>query len=312
MLVPALTFAATSNSALYENIPVEFVDIDPRTFLMDLNQVEDKLKKNPNDYQGVAPVDFAGYPVLMHELQKICDKYGLWTLEDACHAPGAEFADASGKTCKTGSGEYSDITVFSFHPVKHIACGEGGMITTNSQELYEKFMILRTHGITKNHADLKDKSQGGWYHEMQLLGFNYRMPDLNAALGLSQMKRVEKNFQRRQEIAKTYDEELKKFNLEIPYRAKDVKHAFHLYIVQTDQRRELYDFLKTKNIYSQVHYLPVYWHPYYQELGFKKGMCPVTEKYYSRCLSIPMYHGLTPDEQSYVIDSIGEFLTKQS
>jgi UDP-4-amino-4,6-dideoxy-N-acetyl-beta-L-altrosamine transaminase len=307
VIVPAITFAASSNGLLYENIPVEFIDIDPKTFLIDLNLLEDTLKKNPNSYQGVVPVDLAGYPVAAHELKTLCDKYGLWIMEDACHAPGAEVTLPNGKKYSTGNGEYNDLSIFSFHPVKHIASGEGGMVTTNSQDLFEKISTLRSHGIVRDQSKFRDKSQGGWYHEMQSLGYNYRMPDINAALGNSQLSRAQQNLSKRLEIASFYDKNLEKFDLELPYRAKNIKHAFHLYVVQTDRRRELYDFLKQKNIYSQVHYIPVYWHPHYQDLGFKKGLCPKAENYYSRALSIPMYPSLTHDELQYVVETIGEF-----
>ncbi|MFA6238844.1 MAG: UDP-4-amino-4,6-dideoxy-N-acetyl-beta-L-altrosamine transaminase [Bacteriovorax sp.] len=308
VLVTPITFAASSNCVLFENGQVEFVDIDPKSYNMDFNLLEEKIKKNPDSYQGVVVVDFAGLPVNSEELRTIADKYNLWIIEDACHAIGGSFKNSRNELIKCGSGRYSDLTTFSFHPVKHVATGEGGMVTTNSEKDYRRLVDLRSHGIVRDSQLFKEECHGGWYHEMQELGYNYRLPDINASLGTSQIKRMSSNIEKRNLIAKKYKQGLK--DLPISFQSYDeekILNAYHLFVIETDRRKELYDFLKHQGIYSQVHYLPVYWHPYYQSLGFKKGLCPSAENYYSKCLSLPMYHSLSEFEQDYVVQKIHEF-----
>ncbi|MBC7428129.1 MAG: UDP-4-amino-4,6-dideoxy-N-acetyl-beta-L-altrosamine transaminase [Bacteriovorax sp.] len=308
VLVTPITFAASSNCVLYESGSVEFVDIDPVTFNIDLNLVEEKLKANPNAYQGIIPVDFAGLPVDTEKLKQIADRYGLWIMEDACHAIGGGFYNSKNEFIKCGQGIYSDLTSFSFHPVKHIATGEGGMITTNNLSHYKHLMKLRSHGMEREVSLFEEATHGGWYYEMQELGYNYRMPDINAALGTTQLKRLDTNIENRNVIATKYKNFAKETNL--PYQVYDEKkflNGYHLFVIQSDRRRELYDYLKLQNIYSQVHYMPVYKHPYYQRNGFSEVSLPHAEKYYSKALSLPMYHSLTPDVQEYVIDTLKEF-----
>lgn len=308
VLVTPITFAASSNCVLFDDGKVDFVDIDPVTFNIDLNLIEDKLKKNPNDYQGMVIVDFAGLPVDTESLRYIANKYNQWIIEDACHAIGGSFKNSKKDVVKCGSGIYNDLTTFSFHPVKHVATGEGGMVTTNNEESYKRLLKLRSHGIERDEKLLSEVSHGGWYHEMQELGYNYRMPDINASLGSSQIKRMDFNIEKRNAIAKKYKESFK--NLPITYQKYDEEkflNAYHLFVIQTDKRKELYEFLKQNGIYTQVHYLPVYWHPYYQSLGFKKGICPHAETYYQKCLSLPMYHSMTDLEQNCVIERVHEF-----
>ena len=300
------TFVASANCVRYCEGHVDFVDIDPNTFCIDLNQVEDLLKKSPaKTYAGVIPVDFAGYPIALNELKTLSEKYGFWIIEDACHAPGAEYQNSAGHWIKTGSAIDSDISVFSFHPVKHIATGEGGMMTTRNPQLAKKLRSLRSHGITRDSQQFR-KNDGAWYYEMQELGYNFRMPDINSALGYSQMKRMPQNISRRREIAAKYDHELKNLPLKTPQAPENIRHAYHLYVIQTEKRAELYQFLKTKNIHCQIHYIPVHTQPYYVDLYGPKSL-PHVEKYYSQCLSLPMYHGMTVDEQTYVIAAINEF-----
>lgn len=308
VLVTPITFAASSNCVLFEKGQVDFVDIDSKSYNIDFNLLEDKIKRNPESYQGVIVVDFAGLPVDSEELRAIADKYNLWIIEDACHAIGGSFKNSQNELIKCGSGRYSDLTTFSFHPVKHVATGEGGMITTNSEKDFRRLVDLRSHGIIRETEFFKEESHGGWYHEMQELGYNYRLPDINASLGTSQIKRMSSNIEKRNLIAKKYKQSLN--NLPISFQKYDEEkmlNAYHLFVIETDRRKELYDFLKQQGIYSQVHYLPVYWHPYYQGLGFKKGLCPKAENYYSKCLSLPMYHSLTEFEQDYVVQKIHEF-----
>jgi len=305
VITSPITFAASANCVLYAGGIVDFVDIDQETYLLDLGLLEQRLSKYPKGYyKGVVPVDFAGYPVQLNALKQICDEYGLWIIEDSCHAPGATFIDKKGMSCNSGSGAYTDAAIFSFHPVKHIAAGEGGMITTNDDELYRKLINLRTHGITKDEKLLQN-NHGGWYYEMQDLGFNYRLTDLQAALGKSQLDRAEEGLKRRHQIAQKYTQAFSTLaNIKTPFVADNIYHAYHLYVIQIEERKKLYDYLRTKGIYCQVHYIPVHLHPYYSKFGWKKGDFPIAESYYEKCLSLPMYPSLTDEEQEYVIESI--------
>jgi UDP-4-amino-4,6-dideoxy-N-acetyl-beta-L-altrosamine transaminase len=309
VITTPVTFAASANCIRYCGGEVVFSDINEKDFLLDLDKVEDLLKKNPEAFEGIIPVDLAGLPVDMERLRSIADKYKLWIIEDACHAPGAYFTDSKGKKQHCGNCQYADLAIFSFHPVKHIATGEGGMITTNRKDLYDKLLLLRTHGITKDPA-LMNKNDGGWYMEMQELGYNYRLSDMQAALGVSQLKRADEGLKRRKAIAERYDAAFKNAPLEIPKVREGLGHAYHLYVIKTKRRKELYDYLKTQQIFAQVHYIPVHTMPYYKSLGWKQGDMPMAEAYYDQCLSIPMYPSLTDEEQDYVIKKISEFINK--
>lgn len=308
VLTTPITFAATANCILYAGGEVEFCDINPKTYTIDIEKLEKILESKPlGTYSGIIPVDLAGYAVNTEKIYTLAQKYHLWILEDACHAPGGGFIDSKGTLQNCGNGVYCDVAIFSFHPVKHIATGEGGMITTNRKDLYEKLLLLRTHGITKQ-ADLLNENHGGWYYEMQTLGYNYRITDIQAALGISQLKRAEQGLEKRRNIAKIYNKELKGVgDIILPYVEENVHHAYHLYIIQTNKRKELYEFLKTKQVYTQVHYIPVHTFPYYQSLGFKKGDFVQAEAYYQKCLSLPMYPTLSNEQQQYVIQNIIEF-----
>ena len=207
-----------------------------------------------------------------------------------------------------GNGNFADLAIFSFHPVKHIATGEGGMITTNDEALYKKLLILRTHGITKD-PDLLFENHGGWYYEMQMLGYNYRLSDLQAALGLSQLKRADSGLMKRREIARRYNEAFENSKIKIQDPLLAAGHAYHLYVIQTEDRLGLYNYLKENKIFAQVHYIPVHLLPFYKQLGWKKRNFVVAEKYYERCLSLPMYPTLTEKEQEFVISKVFEFST---
>jgi UDP-4-amino-4,6-dideoxy-N-acetyl-beta-L-altrosamine transaminase len=307
VITTPITFAASANCIRYCGGEVVFSDINEKDFLLDLDKVEILLKKNANAFQGIIPVDLAGLPVDMERVKSIADKYNLWIIEDACHAPGAYFTDTKGKKQNSGNCQYADLAIFSFHPVKHIATGEGGMITTNRKDLYDRLLLLRTHGITKDPALMK-KNDGGWYMEMQELGYNYRLSDMQAALGISQLKRAEEGLQRRKAIAAKYDAAFKGSSLTLPNTEAGLGHAFHLYIIKTKRRKELYEYLKTQQIFSQVHYIPVHTMPYYKSLGWKQGDMPLAEAYYEQCLSLPMYPALTDQEQDYVIQKILNFI----
>lgn len=301
-----ITFAASSNCVRYCGGTVQFADVDPNTILLDINKVRKLLESSPKGtYRGIVAVDFGGYPLDLESFRKLADEYGLWIIEDACHAPGGYFTDSQGKKQLCGNGTFADLAIFSFHPVKHIACGEGGMITTNDKALYEKLLLLRTHGITKNPAQLKE-NHGGWYYEMIDLGFNYRLTDMQCALGISQLTRADAGLERRQAIAQKYDSAFSGSAAKIIIPPSGVSHAYHLYIVQVKNRKGLYDALREKGIFAQVHYAPVHTMPYYQNLGYKKGSMPIAEAYYEKCLSLPMYPTLTEQEQDFVIKSVLE------
>lgn len=311
VITTPITFSASANCVLYGGGDISFADIDRQTYLIDLNQVESLLKQSR--YDGIIPIDFAGYPVHTESLRYLADRYGCAILEDACHAPGGWFTDSKGSRQFCGNGNYADVAIFSFHPVKHIACGEGGMITTNHRDVYEKLLLLRTHGITKNPALMQQANEGGWYYEMQILGFNYRLPDILCALGISQLQRANEGMQRRQVIAQRYRSELADTPLSLQVApTADIRHAYHLFIVETPDRKALYDYLRQHQIFAQVHYIPVHTLPYYQSLGFKRGQFPHAEDYYTHCLSLPMYPSLSDEEQGYVIDVIKTHYARNS
>jgi dTDP-4-amino-4,6-dideoxygalactose transaminase len=300
-----------------------FADIDPETYLLDLNKVEEILKKEKN-VKGIIPVDFAGRAVNLEAFRELADKYNCWIIEDACHAPGGYFVDSDGQKQHCGNGQFAELAIFSFHPVKHIAAGEGGMITTNDEELFKKLLTLRTHGIIKDDTlfqnpinvaygekpetwNQQPATFPGWYYEMQTLGFNYRLTDFQAALGNAQLKRADKGLERRREIAKTYYEA---FNGKPFIKGQSGVvdgHAYHLYVVEVENRKELYEHLRANSIFAQIHYVPVHLMPYYKQFGWKNGDLPEAEKYYSQCISLPMYPTLTNEEQQFVIDCITNF-----
>jgi UDP-4-amino-4,6-dideoxy-N-acetyl-beta-L-altrosamine transaminase len=305
VITTPITFAASANCVKYCGGEVVFCDIDPTTFLLSIEKLTEILKASPKGtYKAVIPVDFAGYPCDMEAIYELALEYGFKIIEDACHAPGGYFIDSMNEKQKCGSGKYSDLTIFSFHPVKHIACGEGGMITTNNESLYKKLLLLRTHGITKD-PDSLIENHGGWYYEMQELGYNYRLTDMQAALGISQLAKLDWSVAGRIEIAEKYDEAFKNTKVKIPQRSNKIKHAFHLYVIQVDDRPGLYNHLKQHHIFAQVHYVPVHTMPYYKKI--KTYVLPNASAYYSRCLSIPMYPTLTAEEQNFVIEKVLEF-----
>ena len=284
-------------------------DVNPNTLCLDIDIVNDKLKGSPKGtYSGIIPIDFAGYPVNMDKFKSLAEEYGLWLLEDSCHAPGGRFYDSNGNFQNCGNGQFADLAIFSFHPVKHISCGEGGIITTNNRKLYQKLLLLRSHGITKD-KNLFHENHGGWYYEMNELGFNYRISDINASLGLSQLSRAKENLLKRKAIAKKYDEAFK--DIEWIKPVVSVKgHAYHLYIIKIEKRKELYDFLRKENIFSQVHYIPIHLHPFYKSIGWKSGDFPIAEDYYEKCLSIPIYPSLERNQQNFIIEKIKSFNPK--
>ncbi len=311
IITSPITFVASANATLYAGGEIDFVDIDSRTFTIDLDKLEEKLENAPKGtYKGVVPVDFAGYPVDVERLKNIANKHNIWILEDACHAPGGYFVDSKSKEQYCGNGIYSDLSIFSFHPVKHIATGEGGMVTTNDENLYKKLKMLSSHGITKD-PNILENNHGGWYYEMHELGYNYRLSDINCALGVSQLDRAEKNVELRNMIAEKYNEAFINIDeIATPFVEDNIYHAYHLYVIQTDRRKELYDYLRKNNIFTQVHYSPVHLNPYYKKMGWQENDYPIAENYYNKALSLPMFPTLTEEEQSFVIETILEFYRK--
>jgi UDP-4-amino-4,6-dideoxy-N-acetyl-beta-L-altrosamine transaminase len=313
VITSPITFAASANCVRYCGGEVHFADINPATGLLDLKQVRTLLEAHPKGYfTGLIPVDFAGLAVDMEAARALADEFGLWIIEDACHAPGGFFVDSEGQQRNCGSGQLAELAIFSFHPVKHIATGEGGMITTNDEALARHLRRLRTHGIEREATGLLRQDEGGWYMEMQELGYNYRISDILCALGLSQLSRADEGLARRRALAATYDAAFASVPGIDVLAPGQPGHAYHLYVIQVANRRGLYEYLRTKNILAQVHYVPVHRMPYYEKLGWKAGDFPHAEAYYARCLSLPLYPTLTDEEQAYVIDCVREFVARDS
>jgi len=324
VITSPITFSASANCVRYCGGEVVFADIDPETYLLDIKSVETVLDSAPEGtYQGIIPVDFAGRAVDMEAYRDLADRYGLWIIEDACHAPGGFFTDRKERKQYCGNGNYADLAIFSFHPVKHIAAGEGGMITTNSKELYQKLLKLRTHGITKNSdefensvnlavgktqdSSLKTQDYPNWYMEMQELGYNYRLTDFQAALGMSQLQRADEGIKRRRDIASRYESAFEGCEFVRGQSGVVDGHAYHLYVIEADDRKGLYGELRKHRVYAQIHYVPVHLMPYYQQFGWKEGDFPHAEAYYSGCISLPMYPTLSNEEQQFVIDTVKNY-----
>lgn len=308
VITTPITFVASANCVRYCGGEVVFADIDPETYLLDVKSVKKLLEASPKGtYKGVIPVDFAGRANDLEAFRKLADEYGLWIIEDACHSPGGYFVDTNGVNQACGNGKFAELAVFSFHPVKHIAAGEGGMITTNDELLYKKLLNFRSHGVQQD-PEKRVYQHGVWYYEMQELGYNYRLTDFQAALGLSQLKRADDGLIRRKEIASTYYNVFKD-NAVIKGQSGVVEgHAYHLYVIEIEDRTGLINYLREQNIFAQVHYIPAHLMPYYRDFGWKDGDMPIAEKYYKHCISLPMYPTLSKDEQQFVIDKVLEFL----
>ncbi len=307
VITTPITFAASANCIRYAGGEVWFADIDPDTYLLDIESVQKLIESKPKGFfKGIIPVDFAGLPVDLEAFRILAEKHDLWIIEDACHAPGGCFTDSKGIINKCGNGKYADLSVFSFHPVKHIACGEGGMVTTNSKILYESLLKLRSHGITK---DKMSQNDGGWYYEMQELGFNYRLTDIQSALGISQLSKNDKGVVRRNEIAENYK---KSFSEKLKFQSlpSNCLNAHHLFVIEVENRKELYDYLQSNGILAQIHYIPVHTLPYYKNIGYKNANLSNAEYYYSKCISLPMFPSLTDEEQKYVIQKVLEFFNE--
>jgi UDP-4-amino-4,6-dideoxy-N-acetyl-beta-L-altrosamine transaminase len=308
-----ITFVASANCALYCGATVDFVDIDPRTYNLSVERLAEKLalaEKSGNLPKVVIPVHLCGQPCDMAGIHALSQKYGFKIIEDASHAIGGKYKDKP-----IGNGRYSDITVFSFHPVKIITTGEGGMALTNDATLAKRLYLLRSHGITSTAADMQARpAQEIWNYQQVDLGFNFRMTDIQAALGLSQLTRLYNFVEKRHRIAQRYDSELAGLPIQIPWQHPDTYSAYHLYPIRIKQnesgttQRQVYNAMQLAGINVNLHYIPVYRQPYYEAMGFKVGYCPEAEQYYQEVLSIPMYPMLTDTEQAKVIRVIRETL----
>jgi UDP-4-amino-4,6-dideoxy-N-acetyl-beta-L-altrosamine transaminase len=306
LITSPMTFAASANCALYCGAKPVFVDIKEENGLINENLIEEKITSKTKI---IIPVHYTGLSCNMEKIEEVADRHNLIVIEDACHALGAEY-----KNTKIGDCTYSDMAVFSFHPVKHITTGEGGMITTNSGEFYKKLIMLRNHGITKELDKLLNKKEGSWFYEMQELGYNYRITDLQCALGISQLNKIKIFVELRRKIAKKYDEAFKDINdVETIEQPEENKNAYHLYVIRVknkETRLNLFNYLKENDIFCQVHYIPVHWHPYYQKLGYKRENCPKAREFYERIISLPIYPSLKNDEQEKVIKIIKDFYAR--
>jgi len=306
------SFVASANCGLYCGAKVDFVDIDANTYNLSADELEKKLQQAKVDNRlpkVIVAVHFAGQPCEMQRIHQLSKEYGFKIIEDASHAIGGRYLDN-----KIGSCEFSDITVFSFHPVKIITTAEGGMALTRQPELAEKMRLYRSHGVTRD-ADLMTKpAEGDWYYQQVELGFNYRMTDMQAALGTSQLQRLDEFVARRHQLLKQYQDLLQGLPIKLPFQHADGYSALHLFPVQIDSnlvaksRRQVFDELRILGIGVNVHYIPIHTQPYYQQLGFNKGDFPVSEQYYDNAISLPMFHSMTDEQQLEVVSSLKKVL----
>ncbi len=306
------TFVASANCGLYCGAQIDFVDIDAKTYNLSVEALERKLseaEKVGKLPKVVVPVHLAGQSCAMERMAALAQKYGFTVVEDASHAIGAAY-----QTQPVGNCRFSDMTVFSFHPVKIITTGEGGMVTTNDDELYARLIRLRTHGITRQTDLMTEPSHGPWYYQQLDLGLNYRMTDLQAALGASQMQRLNEFVTRRRQLAARYDESLAGLPVMLPWQHPDTHSSWHLYVIRLQlekiakSHRQVFEDLRQSNIGVNLHYIPMHTQPYYQQLGFKWGDFPAAEQYYREAISIPLYYDLTETAQNQVVMALKESL----
>ncbi len=302
VITTPLTFAASANCVLYCGGTPVFADIDPKTYNINPEDIRRKITKKT---KAIIPVHLAGQPCDMDAIYEIAAEYGLFVIEDGAHALGSEY---KGKKI----GTLSDMTTFSFHPVKPITTGEGGMVVTDSKELYERLVLFRSHGITRNEAFLT-RNDGPWFYQQLGLGYNYRITDIQCALGVSQMKKLERFLARRREVVKRYNNAFKDCpNIVTPYQLPETNSGWHLYIIQVlnCDRKKVFQQLKEEGIGVNVHYIPVYFHPYYQERGYRDVHCKHAEEVYSHIISLPLFPGLTDSEQDEVIEKVKKVTEK--
>jgi UDP-4-amino-4,6-dideoxy-N-acetyl-beta-L-altrosamine transaminase len=301
------SFIASANCALYCGATIDFVDIDPGTRNMSVHALKKKLLLAQSAGalpQLVIPVDFAGVPCDLREIRELADQFSFKILEDASHATGASYLGRP-----TGS-DFADASVFSFHAVKIVTAAEGGIVTTRDQSLAERLRLLRSHGMTRDALNLEHAAEGSWYYEQQVLGFNYRMTDVHAALGLSQLARLERMHSRREALAERYDRLLAEFPVLRPLQRADRRSSWHLYVIEIDEgrtrrgRAHVFEYMRKAGIGVNVHYIPIHTQPFYQRLGFRRGDFPVSEHYYSRALSIPLFPALSEEQQDRVAETL--------
>lgn len=307
VITTPITFAATANSVLYCGGQPVFADIDPVTYNIDPYEIRKRITTKT---KAIIPVHFTGQPCEMEQIGKIAKEYKLIVIEDAAHAVGADY---KGKRI----GSISDMTTFSFHPVKHITTGEGGMITTNDEQLYKELLLFRSHGITRDRDLMREEYQGPWYYEQLELGYNYRMTDIQAALGLSQLKKADKFIKRRREIADLYNQAFKdEANLIAPWQQDGCNSSWHLYVIRLYleklkcSRKDLFELLQQEKIGVNIHYIPVYKHPYYQKNGYREVICPNSEQFYDTCLSLPIFPKMSNEDVEDVIQSVKNILKR--
>ena len=304
-----ITFTASANCGRYCGADVDFVDIDDKTYNMSVVELRHKLETAVQKTKVVIPVHLAGQSCDMEAIKALADECDFKIIEDASHATGADY-----KNTKVGSCCYSDMTVFSFHPVKIVTTGEGGMVLTNNKDLYEKLKLYRSHGITRDADLMTQGADGPWYYQQIELGFNYRMTDLQAALGCSQMDSLDEFVARRRYLVKRYNEKLKELPLRTPYQDEATNPSWHIYIIRVDftkvtlSKKEIFARMRDRGIALNLHYIPVHTQPYYQNLGFKKGDFPVSERYYEEAITLPLYYDLTDEQQDQIIQALKDVL----
>lgn len=308
-----VTFVASANCGLYCGAKVDFVDIDSATYNMCPKKLEQKLitaKATGTLPKVVVPVHLCGQPCDMESIAKLAKEYGFKVIEDASHAIGGQYHEQPIGNCK-----YSDITVFSFHPVKIVTTAEGGAALTNRKELADKMALLRSHGITRDPEMMTEASHGGWYYQQVDLGFNYRMTELQAALGVTQMQRLDKFVAARHVLSKRYNQMLSELPLVLPYQLENTYSGLHLFVIRLKldeislTHKQVFDVLRENSIGVNLHYIPVHTQPYYQAMGFTKGDFPESERYYQEAISLPMFHGMTEEQQNTVVRVVTEILT---
>ena len=300
VITSPITFAASANCVRYVGGTVVFADIDQNTY--NINPEEIRKKITPKT-KAIIPVDFTGQPVDIDEIMQIAKEHNLVVIEDGAHSLGATY-----KGQKVG--QTADMTMFSFHPVKPVTTAEGGIIVTNNEEFYKKLVQFRSHGIE---VTPYASEQGAWYYEMTDLGYNYRMTDMQAALGVSQIKKLDSFIERRHEIAKKYNLAFREYSyVTTPQQLVETNSGWHLYILQLKDvnRKEVFDLMRAANIGVHVHYIPVYWHPYYKNLGYEKGLCPIAEAWYENALTLPIHPSLTDEQINYIVDTLKSILKK--
>lgn len=311
VITTPITFAASANCVLYQGAVPVFADIDPLTYNIDPHSIEKLITSKT---KAIIPVDFTGQPADHDEIKRIANKHNLIVIEDAAHALGAAYKNNN----KVGS--IHDMTMFSFHPVKHITTGEGGVITTNNQHFYEKLILFRNHGITRDLNKLNGNHMP-WYYEMQSLGYNYRMTDIHAALGVSQLNKLNGFIEKRRHLVNLYNRELKEIScIRLPFQHPHTNSSWHLYVISLEldrlrvSRNEIFNALQKENIGVNVHYIPVYLHPFYQSLGYKKGLCKNAEKLFSEMITLPLFPAMSEDDINDVVNALRKvinFYTKK-